>query len=230
MRLVRRALHGKKEPVALPLQMNGRGAGLRAVRQDAVMDPGQMRDVEEVLDGPGGRAVPGALVPNHLGETVVLQHGKLGNLRSRRFRQADPDHAVTLLRGISRQAGLLRDGVFGRDRGNPRAPARPVVRPSVVRADELAAFHPTQRDGRPPMNAEVAEGRRLTVEPTNRQPLPQQPDGQGPVRQLLRQGHRVPVPPQRGPEIPFVHYFRNLRATNALPENCGGNRPVLRIV
>jgi hypothetical protein len=170
---------------------------LRIAEQPRV-DPGEMPEVGEVLHLPGRVALPAVGPGGHEHPVAVLQFRDLGQGPARLL-QRDPDQPVPLLDRERPDPGLGRDRrrVFLLRDGH--APAVGPVAPAVVRADQLVALDPAQRQRRAAVHAQVRHRpRRATGPAPDHQRLPEQIGSQGPVPQLAAERDRMPARPLSG--------------------------------
>ena len=162
------------------------------------MDPGEVAEVDEVLDPPRGAAVPVVLRDLDLAigrvePTPGTRAAACAGVRRRRQTQMRPG---VLDRRVAGDPGLARDvrPVAGRD---PGADAVRVVGPAVVGADEVVVLDPAERQRRPAVDAQVLERPNLAVEADEDDRLVEQARRHRSVAELVGPQHRVPEPTQR---------------------------------
>ena len=169
---------------------------LRAVvvPEDAVVDPSEVREVDEVLDPAVRAGVPLVDVAHHRAEGGVLELGEPGQGHPRLLLQTDPHQPVGLLGEVRSQPRTLGDhGPEARRDGGARAVRS--VGPPVVRAPQHVTVDPTARHGRAAVGAQVGEAADLAGHPYQRQLHVQEHHLCRCVAQVARQHHREPEVP-----------------------------------
>lgn len=165
------------------------------VAEHTVVDPGEMRDVDVVLDPAVDTRAPVVARDFDHPECWVCQFLERRDREQRIVLETHPDQPVLLADVVSGQPGPAWDvgPEAGRDRGaDPVGP----VGPAVVGAADLVAFDPAPGQRGATVDAEVGEAADRTAEPGQHELLIEQEDLSGLVGQFGAVQHRVPEMPQ----------------------------------
>ena len=132
------------------------------VAEQARVHPREVAEVGEVLHLAGRVAGPPVWARGEHRPGAVLQFGHLGQ-RPARLVQGHPDQPVPFLAVERRDLRLGRHPARVLELRDSDAPAVGPVPPAVVRADQLVAVDPAQRQRGTAMHAQVLAGPRLAA-------------------------------------------------------------------
>jgi hypothetical protein len=173
--------------------------GVVPAAQDAFVDPGEMRDIQEVFDRPPGRGRPNPLVSEERPVARIIEEPvREGRERRHGVGQIHPHHPVRLGRLVRGCASLGRDRRARRQRRDLDAGAGAVVLPAVVGTGDVAILHPPQRERGSPVDANVFESGHPRVDPEQCQILVEELKLLGLGGDVFRPGKRVPVVAKAG--------------------------------
>ena len=167
------------------------------VAEQARVHPREVAEVGEVLHLAGRVAGPPVWARGEHRPGAVLQFGHLGQ-RPARLVQGHPDQPVPFLAVERRDLRLGRHPARVLELRDSDAPAVGPVPPAVVRADQLVAVDPAQRQRGTAVHAQVLAGPRLAAGAAPQHQWLAEQIGMGRlVGELGAERHRMPAVTQR---------------------------------
>ena len=168
------------------------------VAERAVMDEGEMRQVDEILQPAPGRGRPGVGLARDAAERLVAPGRAAGNFGAGLRIEAQPDQVVGD-RGLDLPEPEAGRNFVARHRRDFDAQAAGVVEPAVIGAAQPARLHAADRQARRAVDAAVREGGDGAGDLGDGDRLPEQRDRERPV--VGRVGGEFRQGADRMPEI-----------------------------